>query len=179
MHPIEKKPELNLELSWHFICVHLPFHLWQKCIFFALIDPMQIERSDYIVTVPDGCTVDPEDADIDYDHYTCINLGAGGTLIILVNDDVKGGGKEFETLRNSYHKKLKDPTELPSDLFATRGNTAMIVAGKLDGMHWCFEFGLIEGREKAFILTGSYLQNHPEEGRPILQGAVETFVIKE
>lgn len=140
---------------------------------------MVIERADYTVTVPDGCTIEEEDPDIDLDHYTGINMPNRDFMVILVNDDKRGGDKEFESLKNNYWKRMKDPAELPSDLFAAFGGKATIVAGKMNGMKFCFEFGMIIGREKAFILSYMYEQNHPEQGRAIFQDAIASFAIKE
>jgi hypothetical protein len=140
---------------------------------------MDIERSDYKVTVPDGSTVDDEDPDIDLDHYTAVNLPNGDTLTLLTLDDLKYADKEFDKLKSGYWTKVQQPEELPSDLFAARGAKAGIVTGKINGMRFCFEFGQLLGAKRAFLLSCIYERNHPEVGRVMFQQAIESFIIKE
>ena len=51
----------------------------------------EIQRESYSVQVPKGVVIDPQDADVDLDHLTCVNITESSSLTISVTDKIKTG----------------------------------------------------------------------------------------
>lgn len=141
---------------------------------------VNVDRADYKITLPAGSTVDKEDDEVDADHLTTINLPNDNTMIIVVLDDKERAQSAFGRMSDRYKAKVKDGVLRKSGSFIqpkpTRADT---VTGRLNGVTISFDLGLIEGKQKAFIVVFTY--TGPEKATTIamVQKAMRTFVIKE
>ena len=138
---------------------------------------MDIERSDYKITVPDKCTVDPEDADMDLDHMTTINLPNQNTLSVMVVDDKTLLDKSLERVKNNYKNSLKNAQEAPSNMVNMHKGKAVLVTGVLNGMKYCLEVGAFAGKKAGFVIVRSYPLSDKAATTKLTQKAIETFRI--
>lgn len=138
-----------------------------------------IERSDYKISVPDKCTVDNEDPDIDLDHMTTIKLPDDNALLILVLDDVKGLDAAFQNVKEKYKNRLKNSEEEVSPLKTNQNRKGAVISGRMNGMRSRFEMFSYSGKQKGFIIVATYLVSEETEVRTIIQNALDSFSIKE
>lgn len=138
-----------------------------------------IARTDYKITVPDSCTVDPEDSDIDLDHMTTINLPNDNTLIVSVVDDVSALDRAVAKMKAHYLGKMQKAQETPSALVVNRHGRGVTIRGIFNGGKFCFEVVSLSGKKKGFVVVSTYLASEEKEALPIVQHALDSFVIKE
>jgi hypothetical protein len=140
---------------------------------------LDVQRADYVITVPDKSTVDPPEKDIDKDHMTTINLPNGNALIIMVVDDKSKTELAFNGTKQSYLGQMKNTKEGPSSLFANHKGTGKKIAGTLNNMAICFELGWFTGVNKGFVVITFYTLDEVKTAVPMAQAAINSIKIKE
>ena len=138
----------------------------------------EVERSDYKITVPDTCTEDPRDGDVDLDHMTTINFPKENFVIVLVLDDKSLLKTTFNRMLRNYKGKLKQPADKEGSLVNSHKGKSIVLTGVLNGATFRFEVGAFAGKTKAFIVVTSSLESEQNE-RSIIQKSVDSFTIKE
>ena len=129
---------------------------------------MNLERSDYQVKLPKGCTIHLS-KEVDADHYTSVHLPNENVLVIIVIDDKAGGDEAFHDLIENTKGETKEFKEVASDTFNACQGKATVLTKKVNGINFCFEIGLMSGKHKAFLMECTYRQSEPDETRRILE----------
>jgi hypothetical protein len=140
---------------------------------------LDVERADYVITVPEKSTVDPQKGKVDPDHMTTINLPNENSLIVIVADDKARTEAGYEGMKKTYAAKLTGVKETPSHLFDKHKGTGVKLAGTMKGTGICFELGWFTGNEKGFIIVTYYADDEVKTVVPIALAAINSFKIKE
>ena len=134
----------------------------------------EIARSDYKLTVPDTCTVNPASADIDLDHMTTINFPGNNSMTITVLDDKSGTDEAFKDMVDAFKAKMKNVKEIPGTFLDARGGKYTALQGVLNGANLINEVRSLKGKTKGLMMiTISFQSEKPE--RIEMQKAAETL----
>ncbi|MEI6218787.1 MAG: hypothetical protein WCP86_07790 [bacterium] len=148
-------------------------------LFVGEVRALNIERTDYKIAVPDKCTVDPQDADMDLDHLTTINLPNHNAMIIMVVDDKTVLDENLQNTKTFYKNSLKDSQESPSAMVDKHHGKAVLLTGTLNGTKYCIELGAFAGKKKGFFIVRNYPVGDKAETIKLTQASIDAFNIKE
>jgi hypothetical protein len=142
--------------------------------------PFVIERAAYKVTLPGDSTVDPEDKDVDKDHYTVVNLPTGGTLIITVTDQKELAGPNFDKITANLKAKFQDATVADTHTFEpARAVRSTAISGKLEGRRFVFETAQCEGNTRACLMILEYSEEKKPQTLELVRTTLASFKMKD
>ena len=154
-------------------------------IFFAILSCIlsdaqakELVRSDYKITIPDSCTLDPADPDIDLDHMTTINFPNNNTMGIMVIDDKNSSDQAVKKVIADLKLKMKSATETSGAFLTDRGGSYTAISGRLNGVSMAFEVRSLKGKNKAIIIITTSFESE-KAARDELRKSAETITIKE
>jgi hypothetical protein len=99
----------------------------------------EIERRDYKIITPTGATIDPEDDDLDLNHFTTININEDVFVIILIIDDIKTMEVAKNKMVESYKEKMENPVEIASQFKGVEKYSGSALSGKVNGIKYVFD----------------------------------------
>jgi hypothetical protein len=142
--------------------------------------PIVLERAAYKITMPGDSTVDPEDKDVDKDHYTSVNLPTGGTFIITVTDQKELAGAKFDKINSDLKARFLDATVADTHTFdPARAVRSTAISGKLEGRRFVFETAQCDGNTRACLMILEYSEEKKTETLQLVRTALATFKMKD
>jgi hypothetical protein len=142
------------------------------------IQAKELVRSDYKITIPDSCTLDPAEPDIDLDHMTTINFPNDNTMGIMVMDDKTRADQAVKKIIADFKLKMKSAIETSGAYLTDRGGSYLAVRGLVNGVSMVFEVRLLKGKNKAIVIMTTSLESE-KTLRDELRKSAETIAIKE
>jgi len=136
---------------------------------------LDFERKDYRITVPDGSTADPEDPDIDLDHFTTINFPDENFIIILVVDDNDKTEGAFDIMKKFYMSKMEGASGSKSTFLSEHKGPATLLNGKLNGIASSIELGWFTGKTQGYIIVAGCPQSERPSFGKVLKKAITSF----
>jgi hypothetical protein len=139
-----------------------------------------LDRLGYTITLPDGSTLDPQDKDLDKDHFTTANLPNHGSLIIVAIDDKSRAPAAFEKTVANLQAKLQSPTT--SNQMTVESNKvtrSSTIRGIAKGESFVFEIFQFDGPKRSCLIICEYPQSTSADAAPLFQKTLATLQFKD
>ena len=134
----------------------------------------EIQRESYSVQVPKGVVIDPQDADVDLDHLTCVNITESSSLTISVTDKIKTGANLEKKMVDGMLGNMKGSVKMKDLAVAgTKPESVGSWSGKINGigyhLHVCkYTKAINEKEEKNVVFMYLIMASESEK----LSGAI-------